>query len=541
LPEQRNPLNRFLSVLYHPVVHFSLRHPRALLLAAGLLIAATVIPYRKLGSEFMPPLYEGDLLYMPTTLPGISVTKAREILQQTDKILATFPEVERVFGKVGRAETATDPAGLDMIETILMLKPESEWRAGMTLEKLRGEMEKAIRFPGLTNSWTMPIKTRLDMLSTGIKTPVGIKISGPNLDTLQALGKKVEAAVRAVPGAASAFAERAVGGNYLDIDIDRHEAARYGLSIEDIQETVRLALGGMPITTTVEGLERYSVNLRYARELRENFDDLAQVLVAAPDGSHIPLGQVAKISTRKGPMVIRSENTRPNAFVFVDLDPEQAEGRDLGGFVEAARAAVAEAVPLPAGYNVTWSGQYEYMLRMQQKLALVIPLTLALILLLLYLNTRSLAKTAIVLLALPFSLVGAVWLLWFLGYNMSLAVWVGLIALAGLDAETGVIMLLYLDHAYEDARKRGALVGSGRLEALKIAIHEGAVKRVRPKIMTAAVILAGLIPILWSHGAGSDVMKRIAAPMVGGVVTSVLLELALYPAIYYLWRKRGVA
>jgi Cu(I)/Ag(I) efflux system membrane protein CusA/SilA len=487
----------------------------------------------------MPPLYEGDLLYMPTTLPGISVTKAREILQQTDKILATFPEVERVFGKVGRAETATDPAGLDMIETILMLKPESEWRAGMTLEKLRGEMEKAIRFPGLTNSWTMPIKTRLDMLSTGIKTPVGIKISGPDLDTLQALGQRVEAAVRAVPGAASAFAERAVGGNYLDIDIDRHEAARYGLSVEDIQETVRLALGGMPITTTVEGLERYSVNLRYARELRENLDDLSQVLVASSDGSHIPLGQVAKISTRKGPMVIRSENTRPNAFVFVDLDPEQSEGRDLGGFVEAARAAVAEAVPLPAGYNVTWSGQYEYMLRMEQKLALVIPLTLALILLLLYLNTRSVAKTAIVLLALPFSLVGAVWLLWFLGYNMSLAVWVGLIALAGLDAETGVIMLLYLDHAYEGARKRGALVGPGRLEALKNAIHEGAVKRVRPKIMTASVILAGLIPILWSHGAGSDVMKRIAAPMVGGVVTSVLLELALYPAIYYLWRKRG--
>ncbi len=533
LREDRNPINRLLIRLYHPVVRWTLSHPRIVLATALLTVAATVLPFRKLGSEFMPSLYEGDLLYMPTTLPGISVTKARQILQQTDKIIASFPEVERVFGKVGRAETATDPAGLDMIETIIRLKPEKEWRKGMTVEKLTQEMDAAIQFPGLTNSWTMPIKTRLDMLSTGIKTPVGIKISGPNLDTLQMLGADVEAAVREVPGTASAFAERAAGGNYLDINIDRREAARYGLTVEDVQKVIRTALGGMSVTTTVEGLERYPVNLRYPRELRDNLDDMRRVLVSLPGKGHVPLGQIAQISPTKGPMVIRSENTRPNAWVFVDL-----RDSDIGGYVERARKAVAAKVKLPPGYTVIWSGQFEYMERMKDRLKVVIPLTLVIILLILFLNTQSGVKTAIVFLAVPFSLVGAIWFLYLLGYNMSLAVWVGLIALAGLDAETGVVMLLYLDQAYEEARRKGLM---RTVTDLKEAIDHGAVKRVRPKVMTACVIIAGLVPILWSHGTGSDVMKRIAAPMVGGVVTSVILELAVYPVLYFLWRKRGLA
>ncbi|HLP42315.1 MAG TPA: efflux RND transporter permease subunit, partial [Fibrobacteria bacterium] len=381
LREDRNPINRFLIRLYHPVVRWTLAHPRSVLGVAILAVAATFIPFRKLGSEFMPPLYEGDLLYMPTTMPGVSVTKARQILQQTDRIIASFPEVERVFGKVGRAETATDPAGLDMIETVIRLKPEKEWRKGMTVEKLTEELDAAIRFPGLTNSWTMPIKTRLDMLSTGIKTPVGIKISGPNLDTLQMLGGEVEAAVRDVPGTASAFAERAAGGNYLDITIDRREAARYGLTVEDVQKVIRTALGGMSVTTTVEGLERYPVNLRYPRELRDNLEDMRRVLVSLPGRGHVPLGQIARIAPTKGPMVIRSENTRPNAWVFVDL-----RDSDIGGYVERARRAVAERVQLPVGYTVMWSGQFEYMERMKDRLKVVIPLTLVIILLILYLN-----------------------------------------------------------------------------------------------------------------------------------------------------------
>lgn len=530
-PEHKNPINRFLISVYHPVVTWVLKYPKTVIVSAIIIVALTVVPFSKLGSEFMPPLYEGDLLYMPTTMPGVSITKAKELLQQTDKIIRSFPEVERVFGKAGRAETATDPAGLDMLETVIQLKPQNEWRKGMTPEKLINELDAAIKFPGLTNSWTMPIKTRTDMLSTGIKTPIGVKISGANLDTLQMIGAQVEAALRTVPHTVSAFAERAVGGNYLDINIKRNEAARYGLNISDIQSVIQSALGGMNITTTVEGLERYPVNLRYSRELRDNIDDLKRVLIPAPNGQQIPLGQVASFETSKGPMVIRSEGSRPNSWVFVDI-----RGTDIGSYIKNAQKAVHDKVSLPTGYSIIWSGEFEYMERMQKRLMVIIPLTVFIILILLFLNTRSLTRTAIILIAIPFSLVGAVWLLYILGYNTSLAVWVGLIALAGLDAETGVIMLLYLEQAFDSAKSKGQLT----LAALKDAIDHGAVKRVRPKIMTASVIIAGLLPILWSDGAGSDIMKRIAAPMVGGVITSVLMELLVYPAIFYLWKKRSI-
>lgn len=526
--ESQNPVNRLLIKTYNPVVSWVLNRPKTVIAAAICIVVITLFPFSKLGSEFMPPLYEGDLLYMPTTMPGVSVTKAKQLLQQTDKIIASFPEVKRVFGKAGRAETATDPAGLDMLETIIMLNPEKEWRKGMTPEKLIDELDAAIKFPGLTNSWTMPIKTRTDMLSTGIKTPVGIKISGANLDTLQMIGQQVEAAVRQAPHTASAFAERAVGGNYLDITIDRDAAGRYGLNISDVQAVISTALGGMSITTTIEGLQRYTVNLRYSRELRDNIENIKRVLVPGPGNVQVPLGAIATIAPVKGPMVIRSEASRPNAWVFVDV-----RGIDLGTYVSQAQKIVGQQVQLPAGYSISWSGEWEYMQRAQKRLMLVIPLTLFIIFIILFINTRSLAKTAIVLLAVPFSLVGAFWLLYILGYNMSLAVWVGIIALAGLDAETGVVMLLYLEHAYTDAKKRGMHT----IEDLKNAIDTGAVQRVRPKIMTAAVIMAGLLPIMWSTGAGSDVMKRIAAPMVGGVLTSVIMELMVYPAIFFLWRK----
>ena len=529
MPEEKNPINRFLIKIYHPVVDFVIKYNKAVIVAVLIILGITIIPFKKIGSEFMPPLYEGDLLYMPTTMPGISITKARELLQQTDKIIKQFPEVHHVFGKIGRAETATDPAGLDMIETTIMLKPESEWRPGMTPKKLIDEMDRAIQFPGVTNAWTMPIKTRIDMLATGIKTPVGIKISGPDLDTLQEIGRKVEAVMRTVPGTLSAFAERAVGGNYLDIEINRKEAARYSLTIDDVQKVIETAMGGMAITNTVEGLERYTVNLRYSRELRDNIDALKRVLIPTPIGEQVPFGQIATFTPRKGPMVVRSEDTRPNAWVYVDI-----KDIDIGTYVKNAQKIVAEKIKLPANYNITWSGEYEYMLRAQERLIFIIPMTLFIIFVIIYINTRSLTKVAIVFLAVPFSLVGTFWLLYLLGYNLSIAVWVGIIALVGLDAETGVVMLLYLDIALKEWKEKGLLTG---LKGLKEAIHHGAVKRVRPKIMTASVIIAGLIPIMWSHGTGADVMKRIAAPMIGGVVTSVLMELAVYPVIYYLWRS----
>jgi Cu(I)/Ag(I) efflux system membrane protein CusA/SilA len=532
IPEEKNPINRWLIKLYDPLLHFVLRWKKVVIVAATIIMGVTFFPFSQLGDEFMPPLYEGDLLYMPTTLPGISVTKAREILQQTDKIIRQFPEVHHVYGKIGRAETATDPAGLDMVETTIMLKPENEWRDGMTVQKLIDEMDAALRIPGLSNVWTMPIKNRTDMLSTGVKTPVGVKISGPDLKTLEAIGKEVEAAVKQVPNTLSAFAERAGGGNYVDFYTNRAEAARYGLTVDDIHDVIQSALGGMSVTTTVEGLERYPVNLRYSRELRDNIEELKRVLIPTPTGQQIPLGQVTTISINKGPMVIRTEDTRPNVWVYVDI-----KDIDVGTYVKRAKRAVAENIKLPAGYNIVWSGQYEYLERAKQRLMYVIPLTILIIFVIIYLNTRSVIKTMIVFLAVPFSLVGAIWLLYLLDYHLSIAVWVGIIALAGLDAETGVVMLLYLDVAYEDWKKRGLMRHRGEL---RDAIYHGAVRRIRPKIMTVATIIAGLLPIMWSRGAGADIMKRIAAPMVGGVVTSALMELAVYPVIYYLWKGRGM-
>jgi Cu(I)/Ag(I) efflux system membrane protein CusA/SilA len=526
--EERNPLSRWLIRLYDPLLHFVLRWKWGVIVATVVLLALTAVPYSRLGSEFMPPLWEGDLLYMPTSFPGLSVTKARELLQQTDKMIGEFPEVERVFGKAGRADTATDPAPLSMFETTILLKPPDQWRPGMTPEKLVDEMNRAIQVPGLTNAWTMPIKTRTDMLSTGIKTPVGIKISGPDLATLQEIGREVEAVMRNVPDTLSVYSERVVGGNYLNFRVRRDEIARHALTVGDVQDVIQTSIGGMNITTTVEGLERYPVNLRYSRELRDNLPALREILVPTPTGHHIPLGQLTDVAIVKGPPAIKSENARPNAWVYVDI-----QGIDVGTYVQRAKQAVAEQVQVPAGYNLAWSGQYEYMLRAQERLLYVVPMTILIIFVIIYLNTRSVFKTLIVLLAVPFSLVGAFWLLYLLGYNMSIAVWVGIIALAGVSAETGVVMLLYLDGSYNQ------WVLDGRMRSkrdLVDAVYDGAVKRVRPKIMTASVILAGLLPIMWSHGTGADVMKRIAAPMVGGVITSVVVVLVVYPAIYYIWR-----
>jgi Cu(I)/Ag(I) efflux system membrane protein CusA/SilA len=573
--EEKNPINRFLIWIYHPLLDFVIRHRRAVIACAAALVVwiflpwnwlvtnrlpdgkaksisarvGKIFPYQNIGSEFMPPLYEGDLLYMPITFPGISTTKAREILQTTDKLIRRFPEVKNVFGKIGRAETATDPAPMDMIETTIMLKPESDWPAvdirnnegkiiahrRRTPDELIAAMNTAVQIPGLNNAWTMPIETRINMLATGIKTPVGIKVAGPDLAELERIASEIEAVVRTVPGTTSAFAERVMGGNYIEFEINRDEIARYGLRVADVQDVLEVALGGMPLTTTVEGLERYTVNLRYNRDFRENLDALREIIVPAPTGAQVPLGQLANIKIVRGPMNIKSEGAVPNALIYVDVS-----GVDIGTYVHRAMKTVNDAVAngtikMPPGYNIFWSGQYEYMLRAKHRLSLVIPLTLFIIFLIIYFNTRSLIKTAIVLLAVPFSLVGAFAVIYGLGYNMSVAVWVGIIALAGLDAETGVVMLLYLDLAYDDWRKKGLMRG---VADLRDAIYHGAVKRVRPKAMTACVIIAGLLPILWSHGAGADVMKRIATPMVGGVVTSTLMELMVYPAIFYIWKSR---
>jgi len=531
-PEERNPINRFLIRLYHPVLDWALKYKKTVLIGAVAVVATIAYPVLRIGTEFMPPLYEGDLLYMPTTLPGISITKAKELLQQTDRIIRTFPEVHHVFGKIGRAETATDPAPLTMLETTITLKPEKEWRKGMTHEKLVEELNAAIRFPGLTNAWTMPIKTRTDMLATGIKTPVGIKILGDDLDTLVKLGEQVEAVVSKVPGTLSAYSERVTGGNYFDYDIRREEAARYGLTVGDVQDVIMSAMGGMNVTTTVEGLERYPVNVRYPEELRDNPESMRRILVPTPGGAQVPLGQLADISIHKGPSNIKSENARRTVWIYVDI-----RGIDLGTYVKNAQDAVRKGVKLPVGYSLLWSGQFEYMERAGKRLMIVIPLTLLIVFLIIYMNTKSLAKTTIVLLAVPFSLVGAFWFIYLLGFNLSVAVWVGIIALAGLDAETGVVMLLYLDVAYENMKRKKLMNTMGDL---KEAIVDGAVKRIRPKVMTASVIIAGLIPIMWSSGTGSDVMKRIAAPMVGGVVTSVIMELLVYPVIYEFLNQKGL-
>ena len=527
--EEDNPITKFLARLYHPVVDFAMNKRWWIIGAAVLVIAITYIPYSKLGSEFMPPMNEGDLLYMPTTLPGISITKAKEILQQTDKIIKSFPEVETVFGKIGRADTPTDPAPLSMIETTIQLKPKDQWRPGMTTDKLVEEMNSAIQIPGLTNAWTMPIKTRIDMLSTGIKTPVGIKIAGPDLNVLQNIGKEIEEVAKTIPGTRSAYAERSVGGNYVNFKINRDAIARYGLTVGDVQDVFMSAVGGMNITKTVEGLERYPVNLRYQRDYRENLEALKRVLVPTPAGGNIPLEELGDFEIVKGPPMIKSENARPNTWVYIDI-----HDIDVGTYVKNAQKIIGEKIKLPAGYSIKWSGQFEYMERASKHLAVVIPFTILIVIVLLFMNTRSIVKTGIVLLALPFSLVGAIWFLYIAGFHLSVAVWVGIIALLGVDAETGVVMLLYLDIAYENFRKKGLL---NSIADLREAIFEGAVKRVRPKLMTVLTMLLGLLPILIGTGTGSDVMKRIAAPMVGGILTSLIMELTVYPAIFFLLKK----
>ncbi len=535
LPEKKNPVVRLLIGVYRPLIDLVLRFRWMTIAVALMILGVTIYPIGKLGSEFMPPLNEGDLLYMPTTDPGISITKAKEILQQTDKIIKSFPEVEHVTGKAGRAETPTDPAPLSMFETTIMLKPEHEWREGMTLDSLIGELDNAINFPGLTNAWTMPIKARIDMLSTGIKTPVGVKIMGPNLTVLSDLSEQVSAVLQTIDGTLTAFPDKAVGGNFLDYTINREEAARHGLTVGDVQDVIMSAIGGMNVTQTVEGLERYPVNVRYSRELRDNLPALSRVLIATPTGSQIPLSYVADFSIVKGPSVIKSENARKTSWVHVDI-----RDIDIGTYVSQARLAVQEHLMLPEGYSIVWSGQYEYIQRAQQRLQLVIPFTLLVIFLLLYMNFRSISESMIVMLSLPFSLVGGIWLVYLLNYDLSVAVGVGFIALAGVAAETGVIMLIYLNQAYREKQLQGQM---NSLKDLYDAIIIGAVDRVRPKMMTVLTITAGLLPILWGTGAGSEIMKRIVAPMVGGMISSTMLTLLVIPVIYYLWKshqlKRG--
>jgi len=530
LPEARNPVNRLLHRLHAPLLHAAMRWRGITLLLVLLLLGGSLYPVLRLGSEFMPPLDEGDILYMPTTYPGLSITKARELLQQTDKILKTFPEVASVFGKAGRAETATDPAPLSMLETTIRLRPRDEWpQPGKTTRELMNEMDHAIRFPGLANAWTMPIKTRIDMLSTGIKTPVGIKVMGPDLHTLSGLAQQISQVVRTSAGTGqytvSAFPEKTVGGNYLDVNIDRDEIARYGLDVADVQDIIMTATGGMNIGQAVEGLERYPINLRYPRELRDNLTALRQTLVPTPNGAHIPLAQLASFVIHKGPPMLKSENAALTSWVYVDI-----AGIDVGTYVKNAQRAVDAQVKLPSGYSLVWSGQYEYMEAARKRLQVAVPLAGITIILLLYLATRSWLRVGIVVLAVPFSLIGAMWLTYLLGYNLSLAVWVGVIALAGLDAETGLVMLLYLDHSFERFSREGRMRDKTDLWH---AVHDGAVQRIRPKMMTVMVVFMGLVPLLWASGAGSDTMRRLAAPMIGGLATSFVMELLVYPVIFY--------
>jgi Cu(I)/Ag(I) efflux system membrane protein CusA/SilA len=554
--EEKHPISRPLMKIYHPICEFVLRHRWAVVIAAVMMVAATVPVYQRLGSEFMPELNEGVLLYMPITNPGISVTEAAKLLQVQDKVLRTFPEVQRVFGKAGRAETATDPAPYSMIETVIVLKPESEWpkiprwysrgappwlagvlrRAWPDHKNIKeliyepGGLNERMQFPGVSNAWTMPIKARVDMLTTGVRTPIGIKILGDDLEGVQKLGEHIEMVLQKVPGSKSVYAERTAGGYFLDFDLKREELARYGMTIDDANDVVMSAVGGENVTTTIEGRERYPVNVRYLRDYRSDLDRLTRTFVMARNGVSIPIAHVADIKLMLGPSMIRDENGRLSGYVYVDLDTSK---RDIGSYVEEAKKAIREQVTLPAGYQLIWSGQYEYMERVRERLFVVVPITLFIIFMLLYMNTRSVAKTVIILLAVPFSAVGAIWFLYLLGYNMSIAVWVGLIALMGVDAETGMFMLLYLDRAYQEARQKGLMRG---WNDLKEAILHGAVKRLRPKVMTVGVMFTGLVPIMWSTGSGADVMKRIAAPMIGGIFTSFILELAVYPAIYGIWK-----
>jgi copper/silver efflux system protein len=541
MPEARNPVNRVLIWLYRPVIAWVMRWKKLTIALAVLAMAVSIYPASRLGSEFMPTLNEGTLLYMPASLPGMSITKAAEVLQTQDKIIKSFPEVASVYGKAGRANTATDPAPVEMFETVINLKPQEQWRAGMTMDKLIAELDKSLQFPGISNAWTMPIKARIDMLSTGIRTPIGIKVFGKDLDEMERLAKQIEGVVKTVPGTTSAFAERITGGSYLDIEPDRAQLARYGLAVGDLQDVIATALGGEMVTTTVEGRERFGVTVRYPRELRSSPEQIArEVLVPTMDGAQIPLGQVAKVSIVRGTPGIRTENALLSAYIFVDI-----RERDIGSYVADARKAVADNVKFPPGYYIAWSGQFEYMERAIAKMKVVIPVTLLTIFLLLYLNFRRLTESLIVMLSVPFALIGGIWLMWLLGYNLSVAVAVGFIALAGVAAETGVVMLIYLDHAWREVQVRcgqeGRAPGTADLYA---AVMEGAVERVRPKMMTVVAIMAGLLPIMWGTGTGSEVMSRIAAPMIGGMVSSTVLTLAVIPALYALvkqWQMRRQA
>jgi Cu(I)/Ag(I) efflux system membrane protein CusA/SilA len=534
VPEHRNPVNRLLIWLYRPLIGQITRHPWRVVVVTVVLVAVGFWPVSRLGSEFMPDLNEGDLMYMPTTFPGISIGKAQELLQQTDKLIRTVPEVKTVFGKIGRAETATDPAPLTMIETVIQLKPEDEWREGVTIDDIKHELNQRVQLPGLTNAWVWPIKTRIDMLATGIKTPVGIRVAGPDLEVIQQIGQDIEAVLKEVPGTASAFSERVAGGRYVTVDILRDQASRYGLNIDDVQDIVRTAIGGMNVTETVEGLERYPVNLRYPRGVRDSVDKLRDLAVVTPQGKQIPLSAVADIRIEGGPPMIKSENARLNGWIFVDI-----EGVDLGTYVEEAKRVVADEVELPPGYSVNWSGQYEYMERARQRLAVVVPITLVTIVLLLFLNFRSMTEVLIIMGTLPTALIGGIWLLYLLDYHVSVAVGVGFIALAGVAVEIGVIMLVYLKEALKEqgrlARDQGRPLAPRDLAA---AVTQGALMRVRPIMMTVAAIIAGLLPIMLGSGTGSEVMRRIAAPMVGGMVSATLLTLALIPAIFLLWQRR---
>ncbi len=531
VPEQKNPVNRALIWVYRPVIRTALRFKAATILIAIIVLLGSLWPATRLGSEFMPTLNEGTLFYMPTTLPGLSVTKAAELLQTQNKIIKTFPEVASVWGKAGRATTATDPAPTEMFETVINLKPEDQWRPGMTIEMLIAEMDKALQFPGVSNAWTMPIKARIDMLATGIRTPVGVKVYGTDLAEMEKVARQIEAAVRTVPGTTSAFAERIIGGYYLNIEPNRAQLARYGLMITDVQDVIATALGAEAVTTTVEGRERYTVSIRYPRELRSDTQSIAtQVLIPLANGGTVPLGEIAKVELAKGPSTIRTENAQLAAYIYIDL-----RDRDLGGYVADAQKAVAVQVKFPAGYYVTWSGQFEYMERAKARLKIVVPITVLIIFLLLYLNFRRVTETLIVMLSVPFALAGGLWLMWWLGFNFSVAVAVGFIALAGVAAETGVVMLIYLDNAMTELQAEREVQGRPfTADDLYTAIMAGAVERVRPKMMTVAAIMAGLLPIMWGHGTGAEVMQRIAVPMIGGMVSSTALTLVVIPAIYAL-------
>ena len=530
--EEKNPINRGLIAIYRPIINLVISAPKATLAVSLLILIVGLWPATRLGSEFMPPLDEGDLMYMPTTYPGVSIDKAREILQQTDKMILSVPEVEQVFGKIGRAETATDPAPLTMIETVIQLKPREEWREGMTPEGLRAELDRVVQYPGLTNAWVMPIKTRIDMLATGIKTPVGIKVAGPDLEVIEGIGQKLEDVLANVEGTASVYSERVAGGRYIDVDIDRKRASRFGLNIADVQDVVRSAVGGMNVTQTVEGLERYPVNLRYPQRVRDSVEQLKLLPIVTPQGARIALADVAEVKVVDGPPVIKSENARLNGWIYVDIS-----GRDLGSYVAEAQRVVADEIELPTGYSLAWSGQYEYMVRAQERLAIVGPVTLAIIALLLYLNFRRLPEVAIILGTLPMALIGGLWLLYWLGYDLSVAVGVGFIALAGVAVEIGVVMLVYLNQAIRrhmaDAKAEGRPVTPGDVRQ---AVIEGALLRVRPIMMTVAAIIAGLLPIMLGGGTGSEVMRRIAAPMVGGMISATILTLIVIPALFLLWR-----